>query len=403
MKPLVKTIAFCIFFAFEIIYTPLIIILAVASRLSRRPIDVGLGPMPLINNVYHKKSLIAQGYTAETFVESLYFITSDFDRIFVYKSKLMKVVARELKLTFVFAIMRYRCLYVYFNGGPLGNSNFLWLIEPIIYRLAGVRTVVMPYGGDVQDVIRTPNLLFRHVMSKDYPLQRYVRKTISRKIDVWSNHADHVIAGCDWVDYMHFWHTLMVAHFSIDTSDWRVTSRQDHAHSPNRPFRVLHAPNHTAIKGTDSFVKAIAELQAEGELIELVFVQGLSNTELKKLIESVDVVADQLIIGWYAMFAIEAMAMGKPVLCYLRDDLQQLYVDAGLIEDDEIPIINCSQRNVKETLRLLMRDPGRVADAEKRGPVYVSRHHSLAAVGSVFSGINKSIGLFPGELVKDGK
>src|SRR4030095_562232 len=95
----------------------------------------------------------------------------------------------------------------------------------------------------------------------------------------------------------------------------------------------------------------------------------------------VDLVADQLIIGWYAMFAIEAMAMAKPVLCYLRDDLKRLYIDAGLVEEAEIPLIQCTPASVKETLRRLMDDHEGLADAAHRGPAYVQRHHSTESVG----------------------
>jgi glycosyltransferase involved in cell wall biosynthesis len=257
--------------------------------------------------------------------------------------------------------------------------------------------VIMPYGGDVQDVLRTPNLLFRHVIAQDYPLQRHVRKAIAAKIDIWCAHADHVIAGCDWVDYMHFWNTLMISHFSIDTQRWLPKSpSKDHSVGyPGRTFRVLHAPNHKAIKGSDYFMRAVAELQEEGESIELVLVQKMPNEEIRRLIETADVVADQLVIGWYAMFAIEAMAMGKPVLCYLREDLEQLYVDAGLLQEKEVPLINCRPATVKESLRRLMRDPARLADAASRGPAYVRRHHSVESVGAVFADINRTIGLPP--------
>jgi hypothetical protein len=109
----------------------------------------------------------------------------------------------------------------------------------------------------------------------------------------------------------------------------------------------------------------------------------------------VDVVADQLIIGWYAMFAIEAMAMGKPVLCYLRDDLKALYTNVGLIEEAEIPLIQCTPATVKETLRKLMDDREMLESAGRRGPAYVRRHHSTESVGRVFAAINRSIGLMP--------
>jgi glycosyltransferase involved in cell wall biosynthesis len=397
MKTLLKFAFKVIQLCLELVEIPLLALIAFISRWTPRPIDIGLGPMPLINNVYHKRSLELQGYRAETFVDDVYFITNEFDRKFVTESPILRRLIAESRIVFLFTIFRYRCLYVYFNGGPLYATALLWRIEPLLYRLAGVRTVVMPYGGDVQDVLRTPNLLFRHVMALDYPLQRHVRKIISTKIDIWSSQADHVIAGCDWVDYMHFWHTLMISHFSIDTSRWLPDSQLEGTWTvrPKRPFRVLHAPNHKAIKGSDLLMRVVAELQEEGESIELLVLQKLPNEEIRKSIDAVDLVADQLIIGWYAMFAIEAMAMGKPVLCYLREDLERLYVDVGLLNENEIPLINCRPSSLKETLRVLIRDPSRLKEAGSRGREYVRRHHSVEAIGAVFSNINKSIGVLP--------
>jgi glycosyltransferase involved in cell wall biosynthesis len=381
-------------FAVESLQLPLLAVVAFASRLSHRSVDVGLGPIPMINNIYHKRALLQEGYSAETFVDSLYFITDEFDRKFVPRNALGVMLLKLSNITFFAALVRYRCLYLYFTGGPLGSTALLWRFEPLLLKIAGIRTVVMPYGIDVQDLTLTPNLLFRHTMARDYPSHRFVRRGVRAKINLWTKGANHVISGCDWVDYMYFWHTLMLGHFSIDMKRW-APSPSLRPIKPHRPFRVLHAPNHKSIKGSEYFIKAVQELRREGLDIELVLVQKLPNSEIRALMAEVDVVADQLIIGWYAMFAIEAMAMGKPVLCYLRDDLKRLYIDAGLVEESEIPLIQCTPATVKETLRKLMDDRQMLEEAGLRGPIFVQRHHSTESVGKVFAAINRSIGLLP--------
>ena len=37
----------------------------------------------------------------------------------------------------------------------------------------------------------------------------------------------------------------------------------------------------------------------------------------------------------------EAMASGRAVLCFLRPDLERFYIAAGLVEEDENPIVRC--------------------------------------------------------------
>ena len=110
--------------------------------------------------------------------------------------------------------------------------------------------------------------------------------------------------------------SLMVAHFSdlnLLSSKYQNVKGYDDGF-----FHILHAPNHRSIKGSDHIISAVEELNNEGYKIKLHLIEKVSNAES---ISKVDLVIDQLIIGWYAMFAIESMALSKPTICYLRDDL----------------------------------------------------------------------------------
>lgn len=60
-----------------------------------------------------------------------------------------------------------------------------------------------------------------------------------------------------------------------------------------------------------------------------------------------DVVVDQLVVGWYGALAVEAMALGKPVICYINEaDLRAIDVAMRV----ELPIIGSSESSIKETL-----------------------------------------------------
>ena len=285
----------------------------------------------------------------------------------------------------------YKSLYIYFTGGSLGQNWPLCCFEGLLLKLAGTKVVVMPYGADVQDMALSPNLNFKHTYSLQYKTQLLRRKEVSANVDYWCRNADHIIAGCEWVDYLHVWDTLMLAHFSIDTEKWKPNSQPRTA----GPFRILHAPNHRHIKGTQHIIDAVEELRADNLDIELVLLEGVSNDEIRAMMEEVDIVADQLIMGWYAMFALEGMAMERPVLCYLRDDLKDLYVTAGLVKAGEIPIVECRPDTVKGTIKGLYMNRGKLGDIGRRSRIFVERHHSLNAVGGVFDRINRSIGLLP--------
>ena len=367
-------------------------VISYLSRYSSRKIDVGLGPEPLISNVYHKKALIQRGYSAETFVSEVYFITNEFDiNLSRWRSNLLTAVLIPFYL-FLRCLFRYKSLFIHFHGGPLWTTRILDRFEPHFYRMAKIRVVVMPYGSDVQVLTRSKNLYFKHTVSIDYPNFRKYRRRVSNCVDRWTRHADWVISGCEWVDYMYHWDTLMLAHFSIDLDRWSSTKQTPEVGRGDR-LRILHAPNHVAIKGTKALVDAVETLKKEGLNIELVLMRGVPNSEIQKAIESVDLVADQFVIGWYAMFAMEAMAMKKPVLCYLREDLIDLYVKAGLVRREEIPIINTNLLEIKEKIRWVYSHREELIKIGERGREFVKNHHSTERIGEVFRNILTSLGL----------
>ncbi|MBJ6609714.1 MAG: glycosyltransferase [Candidatus Thiothrix moscowensis] len=370
-----------------------LLILSIISRYINKKVDIGLGPEPLINNIYHKRALEYYGYSAETFVTHTYFITQDFDKIYSYKNKIINAVALKIvHIDFIVSIFRYRCLYFYFNGGPLFNTLMLWRFEPYLLKIAKVKSVVMPYGSDIQDLTRTPNFSFKHAMACDYPQHKFKRSNITSKINLWTTHASHVISGCDWVDYMYHWDTLMVAHFSFDTT---LLDNKKTDTTSNDIFRVLHAPNHRSIKGTKHIIENIQALRDEGLSIELILLEKAPNETILQEIKKADLIIDQLIIGWYAMFAIEAMAHAKPVMCYLRDDLLQLYRSTGLINKDDPPLINTSVLSLKNDIKKAISNKHHLSETGTKGRQYVERIHSIKSIGNVFLTINKSMGMEP--------
>jgi glycosyltransferase involved in cell wall biosynthesis len=205
-------------------------------------------------------------------------------------------------------------------------------------------------------------------------------------IDLWTTQGDHVISGCDWVDYMHHWDTLLLAHFSIRIPTYTPAPVREER--DNRLIKILHAPNHRTIKGTYFIVKAIQALKDEGFPFELVLAERVPNSEVQRLIKESDIIIDQLIVGWYAMFAIEAMAQGKPVICYLRNDLIELFKANSLIETSEdIPIINTTINSLKTVLIEIYLNPKTLNERGVASYDFVKKFHSIEAISSVFKPI----------------
>src|SRR5439155_23630494 len=115
-----------------------------------------------------------------------------------------------------------------------------------------------------------------------------------------------------------------------------------------RPL-VLHAPSNRARKGTEHVIAACAELPVELEIVE-----GLHPDEARERYRRADIVVDQLYAGWYGLFAIEAMALGKPVVSFLHDEARRRTGDAfGL----DLPIVQASKETLAAALRPLVEQP----------------------------------------------
>jgi hypothetical protein len=395
-----KIIFAILYIVFYIFIFPWIILAIIFIRaFIKKKIDVGLGPEPMINNVYHKKALMTYGYSCETFVNTVYFITTEFDYrsdlAFYSKIPVLKIF-RHIIL-FLRSIARYKCLYIYFNGGPLMADFFLSKLESRSYKLSGTKIVVMPYGGDVYNMFNCNNLQLKHAMAADYPQYHKTNKKVQSQIMAWTKAADYVISGCDWVDYMHHWDKLMIAHFSIDIERFenlRTLEPQRRKFTSEKPLRILHAPNHKTIKGTSYIQRAIEELVSDGYSVELIFLQKRPNQEIIEEISKADIVADQLVIGWYAMFALESMALAKPVICFLRDDLINLYLFSGLLENkEEIPFLNSDVFGFKQLIKDVLDEKIDLAISSKKSLEYVSKYHSIQYVGKIFDEANQTIGL----------
>ena len=109
---------------------------------------------------------------------------------------------------------------------------------------------------------------------------------------------------------------------------------------------VVHAPSSRAKKGTEQVIAICSELDVELELVE-----GLDHREAFERYRNADVIVDQLNAGWYGVFAIEAMALGKPVVTFLHDQAVRKTKDAFGVD---VPIVNATAETLAGALRPLV-------------------------------------------------
>jgi glycosyltransferase involved in cell wall biosynthesis len=117
----------------------------------------------------------------------------------------------------------------------------------------------------------------------------------------------------------------------------------------------------------------------------------MPNREVMSLLESeVDLVVDQLLFFGYGMFAIEAMAMGLPVIANLEDsEFAELLSDYTFF--GECPVMSAKASTIEDVLRSIIRDRSILSDVGKRSAEYVQKWHSPNAARLLFSNIINAI------------
>jgi glycosyltransferase involved in cell wall biosynthesis len=114
---------------------------------------------------------------------------------------------------------------------------------------------------------------------------------------------------------------------------------------------VLHAPSAKIAKGTNFILPVIEELQKEYDF-EFRLLHNMPRTEVMELMQQCDIFIDQLVIGMYGLASCEAMAFGKPVLCFIMPAVYE----NGLSK--ECPIVNTTVETLKDNLTQLITNPG---------------------------------------------
>jgi glycosyltransferase involved in cell wall biosynthesis len=133
---------------------------------------------------------------------------------------------------------------------------------------------------------------------------------------------------------------------------------------------IVHAPSNRGAKGTEAVLAAVEQLRAGGTSLRLDLVEGVSRREALARYAKADIAIDQVRVGWYGGFAVEAMALGKPVLCYVKDD------DPGDNPfGDELPLVRTTAATLQDDLRALLHDGERRAKLGTAGRRFVERHH----------------------------
>tara|TARA_B110000027_G_scaffold74980_1_gene79891 strand:- start:1353 stop:2423 length:1071 start_codon:yes stop_codon:yes gene_type:complete len=244
-------------------------------------------------------------------------------------------------------------------------------IDVRLNKLLGKKIIVEFWGSDV----RQPSVEKKR--NPFYPgadVYGESDQISNRRMRRWAKLTDGVAVISD-----HSFNEQLLEHFKtvyiigqrVDCSAMDKEVGRNNTQADSR-LTIVHAPSNQAAKGTDSIEKAIAKLHKKYDFIYK-RIEGLSHSEALGEYARADIVVDQLMLGCYGVLSCEAMAMGKPTICYLMEDLAEGY-PFGL------PIINANIHTVHDVLESLIQQPDQLVAIAKNSKQYATDVHSHEVV-----------------------
>jgi glycosyltransferase involved in cell wall biosynthesis len=354
------------------------------SRLNSGQMNSLWGVTPIVNLSAGVAADRALNVSAKSLVFTTYHISSNFDVVLSeIQNRLVAERGQDWVLfrwmILIWAIANYDFFHLYNDRGLIepaggyGSPRFgISLREMEIYRAADKRLYTYAYGADHR--LRQKTLgLGEWSFCSECPepgtfcvcddvgggeMLRVIREHSTAVIA--HGLAMKIIPGARNIPYI-----------AVDAS--KLRSKLPRRVNPDQ-FVIGHFPNHGYFKGSKYLEAAIRKLQAEGHNIEFLQLSGKPNEEIREAMSEIDVLVDQLVSGSFGLTAIEAMALGCPVICYLHDGV-------AIAEPDACPVIPANPETIADVLRALVLDPKKLSRARIAGPIYVKRNYSIQSLG----------------------
>jgi glycosyltransferase involved in cell wall biosynthesis len=262
-----------------------------------------------------------------------------------------------------------------------GTSFLPRLLDVPLFAASGTRLVFHFHGCEVRP---RAHMLAHHPLSACSECPVYcVPARQQRLLEVARRHGALLLVSTpDLLEAVPDAEHLPVA---IDLAEWDVLRAQA---VPAPGFVVVHAPSEPNIKGTRHVVAAVEALAARHPDVRLELVEREPAMRARRRYGSATVAVDQLHLGWHGLFAVEAMALGKPVAVYIRPDLDRA----------DLPVVRTDRERLADDLTRLRAHPEERSALGSAGVDYVRRVHDVRVVGARLLALYRRILGTAGEL-----
>jgi len=367
-------------------------------RLLRRTISSQIFSLwtgtPIITMASNCRAERMLGVRARSLVFNSYYITDAFDYNFSRIGAIPVLGRFFTVLVFLWACVAADRLHFYCDRGILPSRGaFTFDFRELqLYKWLGIDVFLWAYGADVRNretarAMGEPNPCTdcdapgRYCLCDPKAAANNMRRLASMSRAIFAGMGEMFGYTPGSIDDLYYW--------PIDLEAERGERYRPAytAADPGRPLRIVHASNHRMFKGTRHLIAAVKQLRAEGEPVELVLVEQVTNEKALELYRSADLIFDQCLMGSHGFFALEGMALGKPVMCFIR------HPERYLLRPDECPVINTHPATLKDDIRALIRRKEEMPEIGRRGRRYVEKYFSLPAFAERLAGAYKRLGV----------
>jgi glycosyltransferase involved in cell wall biosynthesis len=288
------------------------------------------------------------------------------------------------------AIISYDIFHFNFGSSFLPNFKkfpFLSLSDVLILHFLHKKIIVTYQGCDARQ--------------KSYCINKFIYSACSqsdcyggicddrtdllkaKRIEKFNKYADKIFTINPDLLYVLPSRTEFSPYTTVNLNEWYPVSKEN-----NGKFVIVHSPTNRSCKGSDYIVNAVHELQKKFSDVELVLVENVPHEKVKDLYKKADLAIDQLFVGWYGGFAVEMMSLGKPVVCYIREE------DLKFIPPEmkaDLPVINANSSNIYSVLERLIQDKARLRDIGVKSRTYVEKWHDPIKIASKMKQVYESL------------
>lgn len=273
--------------------------------------------------------------------------------------------------------IKYNTFHFYF-----GTTLFPNQIDLPLYKYFGKKVVMEYLGYDVQ--------LFQYSLEKyevtnvgKFDTKGEIKQFDARRLKRMAHESKFINKQIVCAPYLsEFVPGAEVLPLAINLEEFPYVPKS----APEGAIKIAHAPTSRNNKGTNYIVDAVERLKSEGFDAQLLVLENITHDALKKKYCECDIFIDQVLGGWYGTASIEAMAIGRPTICFIRESYFE-YIDYG----NQIPIISAQPSTLYAVLKDTIENRHFFPEIGRKSREFVENIHDVKKLTSKLIEMYKNI------------